>query len=203
MLGGYLTFVDSDDMLLDDWSVVANGILDDETMLITGFHIVAPNGSETDVVPVFEGTSAEWIESKASDMMMGALWNKCFSRKVIEQNKLRFDSRFSFREDEEFVLRYLIYCKKVCQQPLVTYLYFEPDWNKYNSAYRNLNAFWLLSGLCESLSAIGVGGSRKQKYLHEFRYRLLFNIKANPSRTIAYLKEYCRIIHQQVCKSVN
>ena len=53
---------------------------------------------------------------------------------VIDKNDLRFNELYRFREDEEFLLRYMSHVKQVAATTMQSYVYIVPDWNKYNNS---------------------------------------------------------------------
>lgn len=53
----------------------------------------------------------------------GVPWNRCFERRLIEQNRLRFDETLRYGEDTAFTLNYLPYVRQVNTLPGLDYYY--------------------------------------------------------------------------------
>lgn len=62
---------------------------------------------------------------------LGTPWGKLYRRSIIEKNRLRFDTKMFFREDEVFLFQYLIHCHKVCFTSHTDYCYRWLSTNKH------------------------------------------------------------------------
>ena len=64
--------------------------------------------------------------------MTGSICNKLFRNSIIHYNKLRLNKEFNYREDEEFLLRYILLSQVVAATKEGGYVYTVPDLYKYN-----------------------------------------------------------------------
>lgn len=111
---------------------------DEDTLVCTGFDIA--NGTlkvrrDASLVETshlgfdFEGGVSEALPLLYENSMVGYVWDKLFYRRVIERNKIRFDTRLAFCEDEEFTLRYMALCKRLVSVSESGYVYHVPQWD--------------------------------------------------------------------------
>ena len=147
--GEYVTFCDADDWVEDDWLLAFVDNLQDNDVVVQGWTYV----TEIDRLPQFYEEKPETL-AEAADVMsrhesFGFLWNKCFRAGIIANNKLRFDERFRFLEDEEFICRYWTHVQKVAFSPAVSYHYLMPDFNK---KYIGVDNFQLYISLLDNAS---------------------------------------------------
>lgn len=154
--GQWIVFCDSDDWVLPEWlndfaqnfsgvDLVCQGIRFDRSCLS------GSNGIK-DFVFEYEGTVSQLLDRLFVLGIVGYTMTKCFRTSFISEYNIRFDHRFNFREDEEFVLKYLTYCSKVRAINKVGYHYIVPD---FSSKYRTENNMYdLCRSLYNSLSQI-------------------------------------------------
>ena len=133
-VGEWITFVDSDDFVTPRW-------LDNFVDLISPDVELVGQGFQTDR-PLYVNEAAEQLEYgfeyfghvkdglKAMHRLglVGFLWAKMFRKSIIDKQSLRFNTTLSFKEDEEFVLRYFestAYIRLSCSPG---YCYHVPDW---------------------------------------------------------------------------
>lgn len=141
--GEYVTFCDADDYVDSNWLQAFADNLDDNDVVIQGWKYV-----REDVVPIFyENTPSD--PAHAADVMSGMesfgfLWNKCFRTDIIRREHLRFDERFRFLEDEEFVCHYWTFVKTLKFVRNAAYNYIVPDFNQKYTAIDNYELYVLL-----------------------------------------------------------
>lgn len=160
--GEWLAFCDADDWVDSYWLELFVGQLrPDVELVVQGFHTVnGPwHGGHTGVN--FSGSIAEGILYLAECKVLGYLWSKMLRRDVVERYHVRFDERFTFREDEDFLLRYMLHIQRVSCTAEPGYYYNVPDFsakyragdcfNPFLSIYRSLRTLygakrnWLLA----------------------------------------------------------
>lgn len=126
--GDWVTFVDSDDLVLDCFlqslvdAVSADNRID---LAYCGYAIVERNTS----IKTYQ--SAAYIGkdqihdalSKTNLLYRCSPWAKLFRRSIIEDNGLRFDEKLSISEDRLFLYNYLIYVRGIAVTSQVGYLY--------------------------------------------------------------------------------
>jgi hypothetical protein len=103
----------------------------------------------------YVGNTKTFLNEMASLGIVGYLWVKCFKKSIIDLNNLRFDTRLNYHEDEEFVLKYLSYCKSVVSVDTPGYNYIMPDFSsKYPSV---INGYYLYRSLYSRAIEISSG----------------------------------------------
>lgn len=147
--GEYVVFCDADDWVEEDWlQNFADNLLDND-VVVQGWTYV----TETERLPQYyeevPKTPAEAADLMSQHESFGFLWNKCFRTGIIANNELRFDERFRFLEDEEFICRYWTHVQKVAFSPTVSYHYLMPDFNK---KYNGVDNFQLYISLLDNAS---------------------------------------------------
>lgn len=195
--GEWITFVDADDYLLPQWSEVFKQDFVNTDIIIFGIQSENTSGVIKEYSYSFKGKPNIWVESPQSQHMQGALWNKYFRTDIIKKQDIRLDTRLKFREDEEFVLRYLTYCNRVVVFPVIGYHYFEPDWGaKYFEVSKNLETFdFVISRQC-SFNKLGIKGYINNENLKELRYRLCYNSIKDPVRMPRYIWKTIKVFFQ-------
>ena len=94
-------------------------------------------------------------------MEVGFPVGKAYSKKLLDLNNLRFDTRLSFHEDHIFVLDYYMLCHTIRLVDAIDYKYFiEPNIPKYK-----LNKDWL-EEIRKSIPRLGY--QRKEEYMTEY-----------------------------------
>lgn len=190
--GEWIAFCDADDY--DDNKCLESlysATKNDCDLVSCGYHWYKKDKTSGDFVPdQFIGNNKEYLQTVLNDEMFGALWNKLFRKLIIDIHNLRLDTQLKFREDEEFLLRYLTYCRKCRTVSKVLYYYFMPGWNKYFVSFSPESGLYLLSRLRHSIKSIGYGGMFAKKLKHEQLCLLLSSIKHQPKNVFKYMKMY-------------
>ena len=123
--GKYIVFVDSDDYI--DKRYLEGFENNEVDLVITALYLC---NADLSVRKVFSVENA-YIELKQDSSYIYILkewfsrpvYAKRFSRKIIDENKIRFDKTCSYGEDEIFVISYLKYIKKIQIKNELTYYY--------------------------------------------------------------------------------
>ncbi len=133
--GEWVTFCDSDDYVKGGWlSIFVEQFSKKCDLIIQGFIVNKGIEAECYGFNAF-GSLSNTIMPLLSNLMPGALWNKCFRNKIIKEKKLRFREDIWFKEDEEYLLRYLTNAKSIVSTSIPGYFYEMPDLAiKYNDA---------------------------------------------------------------------
>lgn len=108
--GVWITFCDSDDYVDENWlnSFIEN--ISHKSFLIVQFYKVL--GMENRYFShdiIFYDDIYVGICEMYNKKILGYVWNKLFYAQIINLNHIRFNENFRFREDEDFVLKYLQY----------------------------------------------------------------------------------------------
>ena len=147
--GKWVTFCDSDDYVNPDWLDIYISLINvnDVDMACQGIHRIGLYASSSEYCTGIEyhGDNKGALNVLCQSLLLGYVWNKLLKRSIIEENKLRFDELITFKEDEEFVLRYMKCCKLISCVFSSGYNYDMPDLSiKYKSVdnyYTSLSTY--------------------------------------------------------------
>lgn len=147
--GEYVTFCDADDYVDDNWLQAFVDHLEEAGVVVQGWKYIGETICESRFEDALfdAATSADMMSARES---FGFLWNKCFKVELIRNACLRFDERFRFLEDEEFVCRYWTLIKQVKLVNNASYNYLVPD---FNNKYRDVDNFYLYQSLLDNASS--------------------------------------------------
>lgn len=134
--GELIAFVDSDDyvltVFLETYIMLFKENADLYILGIIPDYSISSKYIITNTSLNYNGKIQDVLLQLMSCQMLGSLCNKAFKKSIIDLNGLRFNESYRFREDEEFLLRYMVFAKQVVSTLKKSYVYFVPDWNKYN-----------------------------------------------------------------------
>ena len=126
--GEWVTFVDSDDMVLDCFleSLVAAVNTDEQIDLAyCGYAIVEGSASiKTYKSGAYIGQdNMHELLSKSNLLYRCSPWAKLYRRSIIVDNELQFDVNLTISEDRLFVYKYLVHVRGIAVSSQVGYLY--------------------------------------------------------------------------------
>lgn len=134
--GDFVVFVDSDDYIgenyLKDMMEYAYGLGEtaDSSIVICDYQPFSEAGEESRTYPEpfaakMEpgGMTAQQFRNLIFGFVIFPPYCKLYSRSVIEENGLRFDTELKSAEDFDFNRRYLDYVDQICYIPSVSYHY--------------------------------------------------------------------------------
>lgn len=150
--GKWITFCDSDDYVDEDWLNLFVENISYEKSLIIQFYKVS--GRELynfshDIVSfndIYDGL-CEMYDKK----ILGYVWNKLFNSEIISSNQIRFNEIFHFREDEDFVLKYLLYIDCLTVVYNGAYYYNMPD---LSTKYLSIDNFYASLSMYSSIKKL-------------------------------------------------
>ena len=198
--GEWIAFCDSDDWVLNCWleNFVAN--FNGADIICQGIRYDKSFFESISVDSAFE------YEGDAQGLLdifykwdVGYIFVKCFKTKIIKQNKICFDERFNYHEDEEFVLKYLTFCNRTYSTANIGYNYLVP--NPKQNKYIIKNSLSLYNSLFNSANFI-YGGKNNiviSHYLDGYTMKLLDCFKKTIS--IGRLREYRKSVGKLVLSS--
>jgi hypothetical protein len=171
--GEWVTFVDSDDFVydnyLENYDVFSNKNFD---LINQGLRIDKWVNACNEFGFSFNGGINNWLNEATERGIFGYTVIKLFKLEIIRNNNIYFNTEIRFQEDELFVLSYLAVCKYVKSVPLIGYFYFVPDWGKY------------------------IGGSVQSKLLRtNFMIDVLESKFENPEKLLIYKKKKSSLLH--------
>lgn len=120
--GEYIYFCDSDDYIDETLlSSIVNLIDSKADLFMFGYNAVYENGKTLEWLPkgndIYEICSPDdrhvfMLEMASIINFGGALWNKVFSKRIIDEYNLRFNNDLSYFEDVSFVICYSLHASK-------------------------------------------------------------------------------------------
>lgn len=169
-VGEWIVFCDSDDWVDQEWlsSLILVVNYPEATLLVNGIQLVGlMDGKKGENFEFKKDTKEGLIILKQSDTL-GYLFNKIFNRKLIIDNSISFNPKLRFREDEDFVLRYLRTIDYIVYSPVFYYNYEVPD---LSTKYLDVQMFD--ASLSMYTSIIQIYGSKKSLVLDSYRKELI------------------------------
>lgn len=162
--GEWITFCDADDYVTLDWlSAYDEAITKNVDLAIQGYHIIDGDRTIKKELPQSQGYTIDdkrrLIISLMCQGVYGYLWVKLFRRQLIEQYAIRFDTNSTFREDEQFLSKYLEYVTGFKCIDRANYYYILPASEKKYGG----DAYYSLFPVFQSLDVI---------YNHELPYEI-------------------------------
>lgn len=151
--GQWITFCDADDYVSPNWlSLYVDQCSHDIQMVVQGlcfinFKTKTKNYRGCNYI----GSPSECLLKLAEKSLIGYCYVKLFSSFVISKNKIRFNENFTFREDEDFVLRYLKCINKISCIEQGAYFYEMPD---LSTKYLSVDNFATSLSMFQSVQCI-------------------------------------------------
>lgn len=113
---GLLLFHDGDDIMREnllDELYAACGRSNETDLSVCGYVVSAPSRQE--ILPLAVGNTAAEISGFDALLALNRYgpWCKMYRKEVIDRCQLRFREDMTNAEDQDFVLRYLLHCRKV------------------------------------------------------------------------------------------
>ena len=126
--GEWITFVDSDDWVSDNYLKTLLGHFNEKHDLMVGTlewrsTRIQKNGITECCISVDDCNSYEKLSVMFFGIEFAGPCMKLFSKRIINKNNLRFERDFKIAEDAVFVMNYLKHCKSICVKNEVVYYY--------------------------------------------------------------------------------
>lgn len=152
--GDYITFVDSDDTIeLETYEKSIKKMKKDVDTVFFKMKLFYPEKTiendeynlklleenKDNICPFYYKKQNKHTSGNAN--IMGSCWRVLFNSKVIKENNFAFNQNLYYQEDKEFLLRYLLYCKKVSVVDEYLYNYYLYE----TSASRNIKTYLKLA----------------------------------------------------------
>lgn len=168
--GIWITFCDSDDYVNSNWLDIYVSLINQYNidMCCQGMYKIG-----LDVFPKYcsgieyYGNGKNALILLRDSLILGFVWNKILKKSIIDENGLRFDENIVFLEDEEFILRYFKYCKRVACTKKIGYNYVVSYYDA-GQKYGNLDNYYLSLSNFKSI-----------KYIFRFHYNHIYKIYLN------------------------
>ena len=136
--GQFLLFIDSDDTIEPDFcEIMLNAIKENENAwVLCAFSHVFPDSAKYRGIEA-ENNTLDYFDVYKSGLS-GFAWNKIYSHKIIQDNKLRFDESLVIAEDVDFTARYFSYTNDIRYISKPIYNYYCNDGSLLQRYYPNL-----------------------------------------------------------------
>lgn len=126
-IGDYILFVDSDDYVCGNYFEILE-LLSKEfqyDFLSFSYALIKGNNVNYIISEEVKSNSSEECVKYFSEMIynktINSPWSKCYLRRIIETENIRFDKNLYIGEDETFNLQYMLYCNSCCVSSEVLY----------------------------------------------------------------------------------
>lgn len=127
--GDYITFVDSDDYILENY--LFDSMISCSDLIVTNYK-----RPQTITKQIYRENH---IDILFKQLALRTVWAKFFLNNIIKQNQLKFDENIRFAEDTLFVLNYIKYISSVTYVFEKLYIYVNPPYSsvaKYNTSLK-------------------------------------------------------------------
>lgn len=196
--GEWITFCDADDWVNSNWlKLFVDNIDIHAPMIVQGFvvHNGTWHGESTGID--FVGKVEDGILLLAQNKILGYLWTKLVRHDIIEVHHIRFNPQFTFREDEDFILRCMQYSPYIHCLKDGVYHYVLPDFSgKYNST----DNFYPFLSIFKSLKTIYKDGNNwlQDDYVKELTQSLFYSFQVKAHDRKQKLRQYKKEVGKKV-----
>lgn len=128
--GEYIVFVDADDAVDGQY---LEHLLSGNADLVIGGLVELPYGKKQfcDYMYAEKDELTKALKKNFFTPPFFPPWAKLFKRAIIEDNKIRFNTKLRLTEDGLFVMQYLFHCNSICFIEYTDYCYYICPLNKY------------------------------------------------------------------------
>lgn len=159
--GGYIVFIDSDDMVREDHlSILYNNIKDYDSVFIKGLKVDDEGNLFNFKVDRFDPLIDLSRENnnviKSVDIINLELLMKIpfsfvfllYKKDILDENNIKFNEEFRYGEDTEFAIKYLSNCNEVKFVNKYTYYYYQEQGSiTESSSFKRFESIDLFEGL--------------------------------------------------------
>lgn len=198
--GSKLVFMDSDDYVSKYW--LEHLMIDETADLVVTGYVIHEGMHIYESIPEVVESIPDLIGSLGSSMTLGWCCRLCFTRKIIEDNTIRFNDDYKVLEDECFVSEYLKYVNSVVVNPVADYHYIKAEYlDKYNDKWNDDVYFDIAPNIFYSLDKHnGIDFKDPEKISQVKKYYLVAMYKSfirelkkhSSTKTIKYYESLCQ-----------
>lgn len=132
--GTYVQFLDADDWIAPEATKLMVRAMEQKKadLVVTDFyrvvgeHVSHKGDIEEDSLMDLQTFAGHMMENPA-DFYYGVIWNKLYSRQMIEENRIRMDPEVSWCEDFLFNMEYLLHCRGIFALQVPVYYYVKTE----------------------------------------------------------------------------
>ena len=132
--GSYVQFLDADDWIAPEATKLMVRAMEQKKadLVVTDFyrvvgeHVSHKGDIEEDSLMDLQ-TFAGYMMENPADFYYGVIWNKLYSRQIIEENQIRMDPEVSWCEDFLFNMEYLLHCRGIFALQVPVYYYVKTE----------------------------------------------------------------------------
>lgn len=132
--GTYVQFLDADDWIAPEATKLMVRAMEQKKadLVVTDFyrvvgeHVSHKGDIEEDSLMDLQTFAGHMMENPA-DFYYGVIWNKLYSRQIIEENQIRMDPEVSWCEDFLFNMEYLLHCRGIFALQVPVYYYVKTE----------------------------------------------------------------------------
>ena len=129
--GVWVTFVDSDDEVLNDFFDQAIKF-EHSDLIVCGYESISNINKDKNEVLLQQyeykiEELTQFFNKHINDKVLTAPWCKLFKREIINSNNIRFKPNISYGEDTIFVAEYMQYVTNIVYSGAISYRYYCPD----------------------------------------------------------------------------
>lgn len=145
--GKFIAFADSDDEMRPQWIETFMEIIGTSDIAVQAIDF---KGYETEIMSIGNHKSEDakiLVEKLMEKYILGYLFAKLFKKEIIETHHIRFNETIHLREDDIFVLDYLVYVKSWSSTTQSNYIYYMPTADKKYGTSRTECTEYLFNSL--------------------------------------------------------
>ncbi|GGG67250.1 glycosyltransferase [Epilithonimonas arachidiradicis] len=213
--GTFITFVDSDDYVSDDYFVSLEEMaLLDNDLAIYAYRIQPSKRDQkllkegifnkSEILKIFHSTVT-------NSKMLWFPWNKLYKKEIIDKYNIRFSEKIRIGEDTIFNLNYLLHCNNVFFLQKVLYNYVENEASlTQDKSYRGFLLESMENHFSERVkihqSSLDIQGEKGDKdiasyYIEHILFWLISNAKQSKDRLAELKKIRQSIIYNHTFKN--
>ena len=195
--GEWITFCDADDCVSPDWLNIFVENCAETDLVVQGF---ITDKSNTMKGVDYVGDVKGGFLLMAQQFIVGYIWVKLFRRDIMRKYNIQFNENFAFREDEEFVLKYLNVINHMTCIKNGAYIYNMPDLKK---KYSDTDNFYCSCSLFRSVrQLLGDSFEKYSKaYLDELTEALFYSFAMKKKDRRRRLEVYQQTVRRYVIYS--
>lgn len=186
----HICFVDSDDTVKPDFLKYFAENIEEGKLIIQGFIKQNKNVTEN----ILYNKTENILKQLVREGDFGHIFDKCFDIYTIRKYNLRFNEKFTFAEDEAFVLDYMQYIPNMKYVNVAQYEYITPMIEKSYTRDNNMGMYFYclsrMASICRFLNLSLCDIYQSRLYRCGKQFFKLSNFKRN---TISDIKYYLQI----------